>query len=146
MAAGFDGAVVPDLPAEEAGVLKSEADSRDFKLISLVAPTTPDDRMRSILANGSGFVYAISVTGITGERSQLPADLSRRISHLRTQTTMPICVGFGISTAEQVAQLKGQADGVIVGSALVKKLPRAKTAEGWNELVSFARTLMTALQ
>jgi len=120
--AGFSGAIVPDLPVEEAGELVTLAAKHDFKLILLVTPTTPRERAQKIAQFSTGFLYCVSVVGITGERSQLPSDLLDQLRWLRTQTTLPMCVGFGISKPEHVRTLRDSADGVIVGSALVRRL------------------------
>ncbi len=119
---GLCGAIVPDLPIEEAEALVQLAQARDFKLIHLVTPTTPRERAKKIAALSSGFLYCVSVVGITGERSQLPPDLLDQLRWLRTQTDLPMCVGFGVSTPEHVHLLREVADGVIVGSALVRRL------------------------
>jgi tryptophan synthase alpha chain len=126
-ASGFSGSVVPDLPVEEAEELSKLAADRDFKLILLVTPTTSPARAEKVVRACSGFVYVVSVVGITGERDHLPADLSAQIARLRTMTNLPLCVGFGVSKPEHVRGLKALADGVIVGSALVKKLEAAAT-------------------
>jgi len=120
--AGFSGAIVPDLPVEESESLARLAAARDFKLIQLVTPTTPRDRAVRIAKLSTGFLYYVSVVGITGERARLPADLLEQLRWLRGQTDLPICVGFGISTPEHVAMLRDHVDGVIVGSALVRRL------------------------
>jgi tryptophan synthase alpha chain len=125
-AAGFSGAIVPDLPVEEAEELAKIASKHDFKLILLVTPTTPRERATRIAQLSTGFLYCVSVVGITGERSQLPPDLLDQLRWLRTQTTLPMCVGFGISTPEHVRTLRDAADGVIVGSALVRKLEQKR--------------------
>ena len=127
--AGFSGAIVPDLPVDEAEELARIAGQHDFKLIMLVTPTTPRDRAMRIARLSSGFLYCVSVVGITGERSQLPPDLLESLAWLRTQTTLPMCVGFGISTPEHVRVLRDSADGVIVGSAIVRKLGANKPIE-----------------
>lgn len=129
-AAGFSGAVVPDLPAEEADELAKLAVERDFKLILLVTPTTSPKRAERIVKACSGFVYVVSVVGITGERDRLPPALKDMLARLRTMTDLPLCVGFGVSRPEQVRELKTMADGVIVGSALVKKLEGIKDPNG----------------
>jgi tryptophan synthase alpha chain len=125
--AGFSGAIVPDLPLEEAEPLARAAAARDFKLIQLVTPTTPRDRAGRIAALSTGFLYCVSVVGITGERTQLPPDLLDQLGWLRQQTPLPLCVGFGISQPEHVRTLREAADGVIVGSALVRRLEQAGT-------------------
>ena len=124
-AVGLSGAVVPDLPVEEAAEVSKLAADRDFKLILLVTPTTSPERAEKVVKACSGFVYVVSVVGITGARDAMPADLTQQIARLRTMTDLPLCVGFGVSRPEHVRGLKDMADGVIVGSALVKKLESA---------------------
>jgi tryptophan synthase alpha chain len=120
--AGLSGAIIPDLPIEEADELAQLAADLDFKLIHLVTPTTPRERAVRIARLSTGFLYYVSVTGITGERDRLPEHLVAEIAWLRGQTTLPICVGFGISKPEHVRLLREVADGVIVGSAIVRLL------------------------
>jgi tryptophan synthase alpha chain len=122
---GFSGAIVPDLPIEEAEELARLARQHDFKLIQLVTPTTPRERARHIASLSTGFLYCVSVVGITGERSDLPPDLLDQLRWLRSQTSLPLCVGFGISKPEHVRLLRAAADGIIVGSALVRRLEQA---------------------
>lgn len=144
---GLDGLILPDLPVEEAQGLGSLAEKEGLALIQLVAPTTPPDRVETILASSSGFVYYISVAGITGERRELPPDLRERIEDLKRRTRLPVCVGFGISTPEQVAALRGSVDGVIVGSAIVRRLENlSKSKEhGIRELAAFVESLLAPL-
>ncbi len=120
--AGVAGAIVPDLLVEEAGPLADICRREDFSLIQLVTPTTPRDRAVRIAESSTGFLYYVSVTGITGERSELPAELLENVAWLRKQTDLPICIGFGISTAEHVRLLAPVADGLIVGSAIVRRV------------------------
>jgi tryptophan synthase alpha chain len=120
--AGFSGAIVPDLPVEEAQALARLAAGLDFKLIHLVTPTTPRDRAVQIARLSTGFLYCVSTTGITGERDRLPEPLLDQLAWLRRQTELPLCVGFGVSKPEHVRALREVADGVIVGSALVRRL------------------------
>jgi tryptophan synthase alpha chain len=139
-ASGLSGAVVPDLPVEEAEELSKLAGEKDFKLILLVTPTTSPKRAEQVVKACSGFVYVVSVVGITGERDKLPAQLREQLARLRTITDLPLCVGFGVSKPEHVSDLKDIADGVIVGSALVKKLEiavmdRAAGLAGARQLV-----------
>jgi len=117
--AGVDGVIIADLPPEEAGPFAIEARAAGLDLVHLVAPTSPPERMRLIARRSRGFIYVVSLTGVTGARATLPADLIEHLRQLRTVTTKPICVGFGISTPEQVAAVAAYADGVIVGSAIV---------------------------
>jgi tryptophan synthase alpha chain len=123
--AGLDGLIVPDLPVEESADLMDRATRRGLKLIQLITPTTPRERAVEITRSTTGFVYYVSVAGITGERQSLPADLVDTVAWLRTQTILPICIGFGISGPDQVRQLAPVADGLIVGSAIVRRLGEA---------------------
>jgi tryptophan synthase alpha chain len=125
-AAGFDGLIVPDLPVEEAEDLMGRASAHDLRLIQLITPTTPRERATRIARSTTGFIYYVSVAGITGERTTLPADLTENVAWLRTQTDLPVCIGFGISRPEHVRQLAPVADGLIVGSALVRRLADAE--------------------
>ena len=146
--AGFSGAIVPDLPVEESGELVRLAADRDFKLIQLVTPTTPRERAVRIAQASTGFLYCVSVTGITGERDRLPEELLDQIRWLRGQTDLPICVGFGISKPEHVCMLRDVADGVIVGSALIRKLELAggrPLPEVAEEIGALIRALSAAL-
>jgi tryptophan synthase alpha chain len=120
--AGIDGLIVPDLPIEEAEELARATAARDLRLVQLITPTTPRDRAVKIARATTGFIYYVSVAGITGERRTLPPELADNVQWLRTQTDLPICIGFGISAPEQVRALAPIADGLIVGSALVRRL------------------------
>jgi tryptophan synthase alpha chain len=147
-AAGFSGAIVPDLPVDEAAELAKVAADADFKLILLVTPTTPRERARRIATLSTGFLYCVSVVGITGERQALPPELIEQLKWLRTQTELPLCVGFGISQPEHVRTLREHADGVIVGSGLVRRLEQigAKPADVVvEEIAAQAQTLAEAL-
>ena len=125
--AGFDGVIVPDLPPDEGDSIIHAARDNSFDTIFLVAPTTPPERRRRIVANCTGFVYYVSVTGITGARDKLPDHVISNIDELKTLTDVPICVGFGVSRPEQAEMLAQHADGVIVGSAIVKMLEAAQS-------------------
>src|SRR5262245_43387988 len=127
--AGFSGAIVPDLPVEEAEPLAKLAAAKDFGLILLVTPTTPPKRAERIVKLSTGFVYCVSVAGITGERDRLPDELQEQLRRLRTMTDLPLCVGFGISKPPHVQMLREIADGIIVGSAIVRRLEGLKPAE-----------------
>jgi tryptophan synthase alpha chain len=146
--AGFSGAIVPDLPADESDELARLAAARDFKLVQLVTPTTPRERAREIARRSTGFLYCVSVAGITGERDRLPAELLEQLAWLRTQTDLPLCVGFGISRPEHVRMLREVADGVIVGSALVRQVEHAGSkppAEVVSAVAGLVRSLSEAL-
>jgi tryptophan synthase alpha chain len=110
------------LPIEEAEDLAQRAAAREFKLIQLVTPTTPRERATRIAKMSTGFLYCVSVVGITGERQQLPPELLEQLRWLRTETDLPLCVGFGVSKPEHVRMLAPAADGVIVGSAIVRRM------------------------
>jgi tryptophan synthase alpha chain len=143
--AGFAGLIIPDLPLEEATAIVRQATEQDLKLIQLVTPTTPQDRARQIVALSTGFVYVVSVTGITGERTALPTELRQQLGWLRSITDLPLCVGFGISRPEHVAMLRDVADGIIVGSALVRHLEKAVT-EPWPKIVQQVSSHVASLR
>jgi len=124
--AGVSGAIIPDLPVEEAQKMSEICQRADFGLIQLVTPTTPSDRALRIAETSTGFLYYVSVTGITGERSELPADLVKSVAWLRERTPLPVCIGFGISQPEHVQRLAPVADGLIVGSAIVRRMADAE--------------------
>lgn len=117
---GVDGVIVADLPPEEAGPLDREAAPAGLDLIHLAAPTSTAERLRLIARRSRGFIYLVSLTGVTGQRDELPRELADQIRALRLVTTKPVCVGFGIGRPEQVAAVGQLADGVIVGSAIVQ--------------------------
>ncbi|MFW6125005.1 MAG: tryptophan synthase subunit alpha [Pirellulales bacterium] len=127
-AAGAAGAIVPDLPADEADQLVAVCRREDFSLIQLITPTTPRDRARRIIERTTGFLYYVSVAGITGERRELPPELAENVAWLHEQTDLPICIGFGISRPEHVKALTPVADGLIVGSAIVRRIAQGMEA------------------
>jgi tryptophan synthase alpha chain len=142
VAAGVKGLVVPDLPLEESTTLLEPASLMGIEVIMLVAPTSPPDRMKAIAASAQGFVYLVSVTGVTGMREGMGSNVAGILNQLRSLTNKPIAVGFGISDPVQAKQIKELgADGVIVGSAMVKKL----AAEGVDAIEQFCRDLKTAI-
>lgn len=132
--AGFDGLIVPDLSLEEAEQTASIVRDADLRLAMLVAPTTPAERRERIASISSGFIYYLSVSGITGERNELPADLAPNVERLRAISGQPVCVGFGISKPEHVRLVCSVADGAIVGSAIVRRI-----TEGLNQHVPTTR-------
>ena len=121
-AAGVDGLIVPDLPPEEASELIDATVAHDLHLVFLMAPTSSHERIRKIARASKGFIYYVSLRGVTGARSRLSDDLEAAVRAIRTETDKPLAVGFGISTPAQVRLVAGLADGVIVGSALVSLL------------------------
>jgi tryptophan synthase alpha chain len=144
--AGFAGAIVPDLLVEEADSLRGLCRSKDFSLIHLVTPTTPLDRMLRIAESSSGFLYFVSVTGITGERRELPPELITQVNWLRQRTQLPICIGFGISQVEHVRSLAAVADGLIVGSAIVRRFTdNADPHAALHDVKQLVDSLMAAL-
>ena len=130
--AGVVGLIVPDLPVDESEPLARAARAAGLDLICLAAPTSGPARLRRIARQARGFVYLVPVTGITGERTELPPDLVTLVRELRAVTTKPVCVGFGISTPAQVAAVVQHADGAIVGSAIVRLV---ENLQGDPELV-----------
>jgi tryptophan synthase alpha chain len=147
-AAGVAGAIVPDLLVEEAAEFREICRREDFSLIHLVTPTTPRDRAVRIAQSSTGFLYYVSLTGITGERTELPPQLHDNVAWLREQTALPICIGFGISRPEHVRALAPVADGLIVGSALVRRIAEAATRPPGDVLVEvrqFVTSLLDAL-
>jgi tryptophan synthase alpha chain len=126
--AGAAGAIVPDLPPEEGGEIAARLAEVGLPLVSLVAPTTAPDRRREICARAEGFVYLVSDTRVTGERDELPAGLAELVAATRADSRVPVAVGFGIGTPAQVAAVGAHADGVIVGTRLVRAVSEARDA------------------
>jgi tryptophan synthase alpha chain len=134
-AAGASGLIVPDLPHDESAELRAACDSRGLALVPLAAPNTPAERLAAIGADARGFVYTVSLTGITGERDRLPPGLGDTVARVRAASTVPVAVGFGISTGEQASAVAEIADGVIVGSRVVRAAGEGG-AEAVRELVA----------
>lgn len=145
--AGLDGAIVPDLPIEETAALTAVAKASNFRLVPTVAPTTPKARRATIAAGAGGFIYYVSVAGVTGERQTLPPGLLAAVAELRKIASVPVCVGFGIGKPEHVAALAGEVDGVIVGSALVRRVGELTSAtnESLAPIRQFVRDLIAPL-
>lgn len=140
-AAGFAGLVVPDLPLEESDQLDAAMRRARLALVRLVTPTTPPDRAAEIARRSTGFLYCVSLAGVTGARAELPEGLIERVRWLRTRTDVPILVGFGISTPEQARAVGAVADGVIVGSAVVRQLDEARAEPLPERLERLAKKL-----
>jgi tryptophan synthase alpha chain len=145
---GFSGLILPDLPAEEAAGLADQAAAHYLHLIQLVTPTTPRERAVQIAKLSKGFLYCVSITGITGERDRLPDELLSQLAWLRQHTDLPLCVGFGVSKPEHVRMLREAVDGVIVGSAIVRCVERAgekRFVDVVREVGELAQSLIDAL-
>lgn len=142
--AGVDGVVVPDLPPEEGAALRAVADPAGLDAIFLAAPTSTDERLAQVASACRGFVYCVSLTGVTGVRTSLAADVGDLVGRLRRHTSLPVCVGFGVSTAEHARQIASVADGVIVGSAIVAIVER-EGASAVPALVEFVRSLRSGM-
>jgi len=140
--AGVSGLIIPDLPPEEAGIFDKAAGKNNLDLIYLVTPNTVNNRIKVITAKSRGFVYLVSVTGITGARKNLPSYLGSFVAKVRKSTGKPLCIGFGISTAAQAVEAAQMADGVIIGSKIVQ-LMGAK--DSGKSLMSFIRSVRAAL-
>jgi tryptophan synthase alpha chain len=123
------GVIVPDLPLEEQGEIGEALDGQGIALVPLVAPTTPPERLAAICAHARGFVYVVSTRGVTGEREGLPAELVELVGAVKEEAKVPAAVGFGISTPEQAAEVGKVADGVIIGSRLVREVADAPNRE-----------------
>src|SRR5579862_2251018 len=146
--AGVDGVILPDVPLEEAPAVVAAMRQHGLKSSLLVAPTTPPQRRAAIATLCDGFVYYVSVVGITGERKQLPPDVIAQVQSIRAITGVPICVGFGISTPEQVRQVVSIADGAIVASAIMRRIAAMITSSPQRidtEVGQFLQTLATGL-
>jgi tryptophan synthase alpha chain len=129
--AGVDGVLITDLPVEEAGEYLREAGRNDLATVFLVAPTSTDERLKRIAAVSTGFVYAVSRTGVTGAQKQLPEDAQALVKRLRKYTKLPVAVGFGISNADQFAAVGKYADAGVVGSAIVQTIENNAGREAW---------------
>jgi tryptophan synthase alpha chain len=135
--AGIDGALITDLPVEESDDYRLEMHNRNLATVFLAAPTTTDSRLKRIVKASSGFVYAVSRTGVTGARHQMPEDAPRLVSRLRRYTNLPVAVGFGISTSAQFSAVGAFAEAAVVGSAIVETIERnpGKEAESVAQFV-----------
>lgn len=142
-ASGVAGLIVPDLSGTDAGEMKQVADAAGLNLIQLVAPTTPRERAEQIVKTCSGFVYCVAVAGVTGERQAVADELVKQLTWLRETTDLPLAVGFGISQPEHVAPLSDVADGVIVGSGIVRRL-ESGTPESLDSVEAFSRDMVAA--
>ena len=142
--AGFDGLILPDLPPPEAEGICEKVRKAGLDTILLVAPTTSRERRKEIARLCSGFIYYLSVSGITGERQKLPEDLAEQLRQLKQMSETPVCVGFGISRREHVGQLAGLADGALVGSAIVRRM-KEHAGEGTGKMATVVESYVREL-
>ena len=131
VAAGVCGFIVPDLPLDESGLLRTALDAHGLALVQMVTPVTPAARLARLCAASQGFVYAVTMTGTTGKSVAMPAEALAYLARVRAAAQVPVCAGFGIRTRQQVDALRGVVDGVIVGSALVEVLERGESPQAW---------------
>jgi tryptophan synthase alpha chain len=142
--AGADGLIIPDLPFEEAAEMETACRTRQLALIYLVAPTSSQERVRAAASHSTGFLYLVSLTGVTGARDALPSNLADFINRVRSIVSLPVAVGFGISTPDQAHLVGALADGVIVGSALINAVE--KSQNGPEAATVFMNRLQQAME
>ena len=143
--AGVDGVLILDLPPDEIAANRELADKHHLKSIRLIAPTTPPARMEMIASTADGFIYYVSSEGVTGEQTQLSDSIASQVAEIRRHTDLPVAVGFGISTPEQAAQVAREADAVVVGSAIVRRMGECGAAPDFvDRIVSFVTPLTAA--
>jgi len=139
---GIDGLIIPDLPPEEGQELEQSTRSHGLDLIYLLSPASTEERIRLVASKSSGFIYLVSLTGVTGARDKLPQELENFVARVRKRTEKPLCVGFGVSTPEQARRIAKVADGVIVGSRIIQLI---KEDNSLKDLCSFVKGLRDAL-
>lgn len=137
--AGVSGLIVPDLPPEEGGELEIQADRTGIDLIYLLAPNSTNDRIKVVAARSRGFIYLVSLTGVTGARSSVSVELGDFVKRVRAVAKQPLCVGFGISTAEQAVRVAGLVDGVIIGSKIIQLMEADPSLKTTGEFVKDVR-------
>jgi tryptophan synthase alpha chain len=147
-AAGVAGLIIPDLPSDDSDWLLHDCQKWNLSLVQLITPTTKPERVAETLRRANGFLYYVSIAGITGERTELPRQLVEQIGQLKQQTDLPVCVGFGISRPEHIQHLGGVADGVIVGSAIVRKISEISNTKSQEvveaEIIEYIRSMLAA--
>jgi tryptophan synthase alpha chain len=144
--AGISGIIIPDLPPDEGSDLEAISRGQGLDLIYLLAPTSTEERIRLAAERSRGFIYLVSITGVTGARNRLPADLAAFATRVRKLANQPLCVGFGISTPEQAGEIAQIADGVIVGSRIIQLMEKEDDFNSLAELVRGLREAMDALK
>lgn len=151
-AVGVDGLILVDLPPEEAAEFREPAHDAGLAMISLVAPTTQPPRLQTVLRAAQGFVYYVTVAGTTGQKTALAEQVAQSLAVMRAHTPLPIVAGFGVSTPEHVQALRGQADGIVVGSAIIRRIAANLDSQGKarpdlvNDVADFVRTLAAPLE
>jgi tryptophan synthase alpha chain len=140
--AGIDGMIIPDLPPEEGLKLEQSTRACDLDLVYLLAPTSTQERIKLVADRSHGFIYLVSVTGVTGARTDLPTDLADFVGRVRKTAKQPLCVGFGISTPAQAKQVAAVADGIIVGSQIIRLMEKDRTL---GEVSTFVKSLRKAI-
>jgi tryptophan synthase alpha chain len=143
--AGAAAVIVPDLPLEERGEVRPPLTAGGLALVPMVAPTTPAERRKEICADAEGFVYVVSTVGVTGERDELPTELTDLVAAVKEEASVPAAVGFGISTPEQAAKVGEVADGVIIGTRLVREVAESDTDASTAAVAEFLSETRTAL-
>jgi tryptophan synthase alpha chain len=144
---GVDAVILPDVPPEESGEIRALADAAGVKVVSLLAPTSTPARRAAAAGAASGFLYFVSVTGVTGARTALPEDLAARVAEVRAASPVPVVVGFGVGTPEQAREVARIADGVVVGSAIVSRVAEEGSRRERAERVGkFVRSLKRAMK
>jgi tryptophan synthase alpha chain len=143
-AVGLDGLIVPDLPPEEADDLLRVLEPAEIDLIFLVAPTSTPERLHAVASRAGGFVYCVSLTGVTGARAEMSTTLPEYLARVRAVTDLPLAVGFGVSRPEHVAALRGHADAAVVASAIIDLMDRVDACDHADRLRAFGRTLRQA--
>jgi len=144
--AGVDGLLVVDLPPEESAELRRHTDRAGIDFISLIAPTSTDERIRKIARDAGGFLYYISITGVTGTARPQTSDIKRDVERIRAVTDLPVAVGFGISTPDQAREIAHHADGIVIGSAFVRLIEESRGANNRVNIVAgYARDIKQAI-
>jgi len=149
----IDGVLIPDLPYEESGRIRELAAENEVAYISMVAPTSKE-RIQKIAADATGFLYCVSSLGVTGVRSTLPADIGTFLEDVKAAASIPVAVGFGISTSEQVEVLKEHSDGIVIGSAIVNKIGQLEQVllnkdtrrDGLNQIEEYVASIVSPIQ
>jgi len=144
--AGINGLIIPDLPPEEGMELEAITLNNNLDLIYLLAPTSTDERITIVTSRSRGFVYLVSLTGVTGARNTLSPELQGFVKRVREKASQPLCIGFGISTAEQAARAASYADGVIIGSRLIELIEEDSTLDSLKSFITSLRQALDSLK